>query len=414
MHFVVLGFNHKHTPLEIREALAFDREAAARVGKKLLEQEVISECLILCTCNRTELYAVGSCVEGVKETVYNIVSENTSCERGELSKASYSYDGTDAIKHLFRVSSSLDAMVVGESQILGQIKESYQWSSEENFVGPYLHKIFHSAFRVAKRVRTETDIAAKPVSVGTLAVDLIEEVAGELGKLNVLVIGAGEMSSLVASHLRERGAGHIWVANRTHSSAESLVAKVGGVLVPFDSWRVHLETADVVVSSVGGGILIREEDIKGTVQHIIIDLAVPRNVDESVKRLAHVKLFNIDDLQGLADKNISARQEAAAKAEELVAAEATMVSQELQYVRLAPVLTELQKKCNAAVQEGLKKLYSENPGWTDKEKESAKLCVESIARKILHDPIKLAKEEMVRPGAGGAEVANLIQNLLNI
>lgn len=413
MHLVVVGFNYKHTPLELREALAFSKDAVVQLCDTLLSHEVIEECIIFSTCNRTEIYCIGSCVEGVENTIYYLLSEKVSRDLEALKKASYSYSSLDALKHIFRVASSLDAMVVGEAQVLGQLKSAYQSSTEQNTVGPYLHKILHAAFRVAKKVRTETEIANRPVSVGTLAVDLVEELTGGLGKLNILVLGAGEMSNLVASHLKERGAGHIWIANRSVAAAEGLAEKTGGVVVPFDSWQAHLATADVVVSSVGGGILIRDTDIKDSSNHIIVDLAIPRNVDESVKRLLNVKLFNIDDLQSLADKNMMARQDAAQRGEEMVVAEAITVNQELQYVKLAPIIVEIQKKCNAAVEEGLKKLYADHNHWTDSEKQSARSCVESVVKKILHDPIRLAKEELAKPNSNEAEVVNILQNLFD-
>jgi glutamyl-tRNA reductase len=372
MHLVVIGFNHKQTPLELRELLAIDKDRSDHLSQLLLTHEVIEECLILSTCNRTEIYCIGSCVEGVENTVYYLLSQIISRDIDELKKVSYSYSSLNALRHIFRVAASLDAMVVGEAQILGQLKSAYQVSVERDSVGPYLHKILHAAFRVAKKVRTDTDIAARPVSVGTLAVDLIEGLTGNLARLNVLVLGAGEMSNLVASHLKERGVGYIWIANRSPAVAEELAEKTGGVVVPFDSWRAHIATADVVVTSVGGGILIRDADIGNSLNHIIVDLAVPRNVDESVKRFSGVKLFNIDDLQSFADKNMLARQDAAQRGEKIVAAEAVIVNQELQYAKLAPIIVEIQKKCNAAVEEGLKKLYADHNHWTDSEKESAR------------------------------------------
>lgn len=414
MNLVIVGFNYKNTPLAFREMLAFDGKQSVKLGKNLLNHDVVKESFIVSTCNRTEIYCIGSCVEGVKETVYHILSEMTGLGAEELKKVSYNFHEAGALKHLFRVASSLDAMVVGEAQILGQLKSAYQLAVEYETVGPYLHKACHSAFRVAKRVRTETDIALFPVSVGTLAVELIENEFNDLSRLNILVIGAGEMGSLVADRLREKSSSHIWVANRTESSAKILAEVVGGIVVPFDSWQYHLQTADVVVTSVSGGGLIKKEHIERHGRLIIIDLAVPRNVDELCGTISGIKLYNIDDLQDLAGKNLSARKDAAVIAENLVKEESEIVFDELRQIKLAPILNNLRKKCVKVMDAELGKFYARNPSLSSREKESAKLCAETIIKKIMHDPIRLAKEELARPGANGIEITQTLQKLFGV
>lgn len=414
MHVVAIGFNYKNTPISIREALAFDRERAITLSKTLTSQEVIEECMVLSTCNRTEIYCIGSCVDGVKETVYQVLSEKTGCEVNELVNLSYNHNDSLALKHMFRVAASLDAMVVGETQILGQFKSSYQTAAEYNTVGSYLHKACHSAFRVAKRVRTETEIASLPVSVGTLAAELAEKEFGNLGKADVLIIGSGEMGALCANHIKERGAAHILIANRSFPSAEQLSKSVGGIVIPFEEYGEHLKAVDIVITSIGGGKLIEKENIQNKRPLVIIDLAIPRNVDESVASLTGVKLYNIDDLQGLADKNLLARKEAAINAEKIVEEESETAFMELRQIKLAPLLSNLQNRCKEIVTAELDRLYSANPELTTAEKEAVKICTENVVKKILHDPIRLAKEELARPGTNGKEISKTLQNIFRI
>ncbi len=418
MHLIVVGFNYKKTPLALREALALDREASVNFAKKLNNQEVIEETLILSTCNRTEFYVISPCVEGAVEAVYQTIAEEFSLNPNELTTLSYFYSDIDALRHLFRVASSLDAMVVGEAQILGQFKASYQAAAEYETAGPYIHKICHTAFRIAKKVRTETDIAGFPVSVGTLAVELLEEEFGNLGKITVLVIGAGEMGELVAARLKDRGVSHIWVTNRTSETAERLAHQVGGVTISFDSWKTHLATADVVVTSIGGGQLIDKEYLSKVGAEragrplFILDLAIPRNV-ESVK-ISGVKICNIDDLQMLADKNLSARRKAAARAEEIVNAETATAYSELGQIKLAPMIRALQTKCETVMKTELEEVFTKHPELTNDEKSSIERCTQLIIKKIMHDPIILAKEELARPGANGKEISAILQKMFNL
>ena len=417
MHLTVVGFNYKNTPLSLRERLAFDREKSVAVNKSLINQEVIEEILTVSTCNRTEIYCVGSCISGVKETIYHIIAEAIKCGVSELLNVSYVYSDAEALKHLFRVAASLDAMVVGEAQVLGQLKGAYQAAVEYNTAGPYLHKACHAAFRAAKRVRTDTDIAMFPVSIGTLAVELIEESFGDLSKATALIVGAGEMGELVSNRLKDRGLAHIWIANRTRETADALAKAVQGIAVSFDSWKTHMQTADIIVTSAGGGTFITRDDISQAVvlqkgrQIVIVDLAVPRNVDEAASKISGVKLYNIDDLQGLADKNLAARREAALKAEGIIEEETSAAFGELRHLKLAPMLKQLQEKYSAIIKSELEALYSECPDLTDKEKESIKICAEAIVKKFLHGPIRVIKEEIARPGSSGAEVSATIQKI---
>lgn len=411
MHLTLVGFNYKSTPLTLREALAFEREHQLDLARRLANHDAVSEALVFKTCNRTEVYAVGPCNEGVKEVVYQILSEKTGVDKAELQDKSYSYFEADAVRHLFRVVSSLDAMVVGEAQVLGQFKEAYQTAVEYDTAGPYLHKMCHLAFRTAKKVRTETDIAQLPVSVGTVAVELVEETFGDLGSATVLVIGAGEMGALVAARLKDRNVSHIWITNRTRETAEALAKKVSGVAVPFESWEAHLATADIVITSVGGGALMTRSHIETAMQErggrslVIMDLGVPRNVDVSADPIPSLKLYNIDDLQKVADKNLILRKRAAEKAEEMIKGESVTAFHELRHIKLAPLLKRLHEKCASVIKYELENVYSRHPDLSTEERSSIEACTQSIVKKILHEPIMTAKEELARPGLVGEDVS---------
>ncbi len=420
MHLVILGFNYKNTPIALREALAFDRDRSVEIGAMLKGQEVIEECMVLSTCNRTEVYCAGSCVEGMKETLYHVISDATKCELNLIKEISYFYEEIGTLKHMFRVAASLDAMVVGEAQVLGQFKAAYQTAVESGTVGAYLHKACHAAFRVAKKIRTETEIATLPISVGTLAAEMAEKSFGTLNNADVLIIGAGEMGTLCANHLKERGVSHIWIANRSHDAAEHLARSINGIAVPFESWSTHLQTADIVITSIGGGKLIEKHHVEAALAEradkplVLIDLAVPRNIDESANGLSGLKLYNIDDLQGLAEKNLAARQEAARHAEKIVVEEGQTALDDLKQIKLAPLLSDLQKKWREIIDNELQRLYSKTPTLSGESKDAVRICTEGIVKKILHDPIRLAKEELARPGTNGKEITAALQKIFQI
>lgn len=414
MFISVLGFNHKKTPINVRERLAFDKNASIELSKELIASDVISEAFILSTCNRTEIYAVGSCPEGIKGLIRTAISNTSKIEAEELDHFAYFYFQQECLEHLFKVASSLDAMVVGESQILGQLKDAYQTAVGAETVGPYLHKACHSAFRAAKRVRTETNIALHPISIGSLATELAEQEIADLKAADILIIGAGETSGLVASHFKDKGVSHIWIANRTAGSAELLAKNVGGTVVSYDSWQAHLQTADIVVTSIGGGLLINKQHLEKAMSYrngrplIMIDLAVPRNIETPVDTL-NVKTFNIDDLEALAGRNLSLRKDEATKGGLIALEESALAFKELMTMRIAPALELLRDKCSFIMDAEVLKLFKENPGLTSDEQASIKRCVETVVKKIIHEPVKLAKEEMIRP-----ENINRDSEILNI
>ena len=293
--------SHRSAPIEVRERMAFSPCAARSFLRRLKKEGSVAEAVLLSTCNRTELCAVVE-DEGAKEMLFKALAVEKGIGEDFLRRHSYWLTDDEAVRHLYRVASSLDSMVVGEGQILGQVREAYRAATEELCTGPILNRLFHTALRVGKRVRSETGLGNSSLSVPRVAVKLAEEVFGTLGGRRTLVLGAGEMSGLVVKHLKGSGVREIRIANRTAGRAASLAESVGAVAVSFDALAEELPAADVVVSSTGSGEwVVGSELVAGALDRredplFFIDIAVPRDVDPVVQTLDRAYLYDVDDL----------------------------------------------------------------------------------------------------------------------
>src|SRR5215213_9698703 len=293
MSIVLVGLNHQSAPVEVRERLAFTDEACAEGLRALVDGQVVSEGLIVSTCNRVEVLAATAeerLVEG-RERIKEFLSRSRAVSREDFGTHLYSHEDDAAVRHVFRVASSLDSMVVGEPQVLGQVRRAYSVAVEAGTAGRVLNRLVHQAFRVAKRVRTETGIAASAVSISYTAVELGRKVFGSLKGRTVLVVGAGEMAELSAKHLVSAGVSRVLVTNRTESTAQQLAAEFGGEAVPFSRLAASLAEADIVICSTGAGEYIitpkiaREAlEIRRNRPAFFIDISVPRNIDPEVGR----------------------------------------------------------------------------------------------------------------------------------
>jgi len=397
MRAVTLSFNHRATPLALREALAFAPDVIKEITLKFTGSEVVRECMALVTCNRTEFYAVGPCDDGITETLLNELAFRTGFSREELRQTAEINSAKNALVHIFKVASSIDSMVVGEAEILGQFKSAYQAAVENRTVGPYLHKICHAAFRASKRVRTETDIARLPVSMGTLAVDLAASSIGDLSGKTVLLVGAGKMGRLVATHLKTRFNPRLLVTSRTIESSELAASVAGGAPVPFEELARAISVADVVVTSASGGQLISAELLAQFAKKerlILIDLGVPRNIDPHSSKLGNVVLFNIDHFNGLAEGNLSARRAAALMAQSIIDVEANACFSELAGLKLVPLIEELQKRSTEVVTCELERIFSQFPELSAKEMAAITDMARNIASKMVSEPVRRAKEAL--------------------
>lgn len=393
--------SHHSAPVEVREKVAFPPCAGRAFLQRLRDEERASEAVLISTCNRTEIYAVVE-DERARGGLLDALAEDRGADREALERDTYWLTDAEAVRHLYRVASSLDSMIVGESQILGQVREAYRTATEERCTGPVLNRLFHTSLRVGKKVRSETGIGDSSLSVPHVAVKLAEETFGALAGRKALILGAGEMSELVIKHLRARGVGELRIANRTPERAEGLAGRVGGRAVPFDAVAEELSGADVVVSSTGSGewvigsetvarVLKRRED-----PLFFIDIAVPRDVDPVVQSLDRAHLYDIDDLQTVVEHNAGSRESAAARGEEMIWPAVLEFMSWLSTLHIAPLIQELRNEAERIrrheLSRALKKMNLSPEGEEVMERMSR-----SIVNKLLHGPIQELK---ARAGAG--------------
>ena len=399
MELIVLGLNHKTAPIEIRERLAFPEDRIETALHQVKSLTSLKENMILSTCNRVEIYAASREIENAILDLKHFLSRYHALSLKEFEKNLYSFVGEEAVKHIFRVASSLDSMVVGEPQILGQIKSAYNIAVESKTSGLILHRLLHRAFHVAKRVRTETKIGDRAVSVSFVAVELAKKIFETLEKKTVLLIGAGEMCELAARHLVSEGVEKVLVTNRTYERAVALAQEFKGEAIPFDEIGQGLKKADIVISATDSPqYLIHHDQVTKVIKDrknrpiFFIDIADPRNIEPSVGDIENVYLYNIDDLKKVADKNIKDRGKEAQKAEAIVQEEVIKFVNWYHSLEVTPTIVALRKKFEEIGKKELEKTLSLHPNLSDKEKKSLEALTSAILNKILHTPSTLLKQ----------------------
>ena len=398
MDVLVIGINHKTAPVEIRETLSFSGEEVGRSLRRVLELPEFAENMILSTCNRVEIYATTRDVERGAVALKNFLAEYHGISLGEFEQSLYVHLGRAAIRHIFRVASSLDSMVVGEPQILGQIKEAHNIAANHNASGIILNKLMHRAFHVAKRVRTETKIGNSAVSISYAAVELAKKIFGTLEGKAVMLLGAGEMAELAAKHLVAGGAKRVIVVSRTYQSAVNLAMAFNGEAIEFDGFHERLEGVDIVISSTGAPHhILRHEDVLGVIKArknkpmFFIDIAVPRDIDPKVNEIENVYLYDIDDLQEVVDVNRERREREARRAEEIVEEEVLKFYHWHTSLDVVPTIVSLKEKLEEIRKRELSKTLSSFTQITEKERRSLEALTSAIVKKILHDPINFLK-----------------------
>ncbi len=394
----LVGLSHHCAPVALRERLAFENGAAASAMRSLVRLPGVAEGAVLSTCNRVELFA---CAEA-GETDAAKLGDFLAVERGlpieEFRPHLYVHEDQAAVRHLFRVASSLDSLVVGEPQILGQLKEFYNLAVECGSAGAILHRVFHKAFSVAKRVRTETGIAARNVSISSVAVDLATQIFESLEAKTAMVIGAGKMSELTARHLRSRGIGAMIFANRTFDRAVDMAREHHGTPIPFDDLPRYLRLADVVVGSTAATTALLTAEAVQEVQRergrrpmFLIDLAVPRNFDPRINDLANVYLYDIDDLEGVMVGNREERSREAGRAEEIVAAEVESFWKWFQNLDVVPTIVGLREKAEAIARREVERTLGSIPELGESGRRAVEAMADAIVNKLLHEPISRLK-----------------------
>ncbi len=401
MDIVLLGLNHKTAPVEIREKLSVPQQAIGARLRQLLAAGEITEAMIVSTCNRVELLAAGKglhhCIRTMKEALQG---DGATAEDWPYDPYTYILVGEDAVEHLFRVASSLDSMVVGEPQILGQVKDAYRIAVANKACGPVLNRLLHAAFRVAKRIRTETEIGRRAVSVSYAAVELARSIFGSLESRILLLIGAGEMVELACRHFSNHGMRRILVTNRTAWRAQELAEQFRGEAVPFELFRKRLVDADIVLTCTGASrYLVDKEDVKQALRlrrnraMFFIDIAVPRDVDPAVNDLPNAYVYDIDDLQSVVDRNLGHREEQIARAEEIIKAELAQVRRWTRSQEVMPTVRALMKKAEEIRSRELERTLPRLRDMGEGDKRLLELMTKAIVNKMLHDPlIKLKRE----------------------
>jgi glutamyl-tRNA reductase len=391
----VAGMSHRSAPVEVRERVAFPPCAGRSFLRRLKDEGVVSEAVLLSTCNRTEVYAVVD-DEGARAPVLDLLAEDRGVERASLEQDTYWLTDAEAVRHLYRVASSLDSMVVGEGQILGQVREAYRAATEEHCAGQILNRLFHTSLRVGKKVRSETEIGDSSLSVPRVAVKLAEEVFGDLAGRQALVLGAGDMSELVVKHLKDRGVADLLIANRTPQRASLLAERVGGRAVAFDALVAELPEVDIVVSSTGSGEwVVQSETVAGALALrseplFFIDIAVPRDIDPVVQTLEMVYLYDIDDLQAVVERNAEGRQDAAEEGEAMISPAVLEFMGWLSTLHVVPLIQELRDGAEQIRRHELARALSRMELSTE-EAASVERMSYSLVNKLLHGPIQEIK-----------------------
>lgn len=399
MLVVVTGISHKTASLELRERLALDDEAALRVGRALLDTGAACEAVALSTCNRTELYVYARDSLAARQAAVARLADEAGVSVSELEPSLYSHSGDAAIAHLFRVTASLDSMVVGEAQIVAQLKAAYQHACQGGCTSVVFNHLFRHALEVGKRVRTETAIGERPVSVSSAAVELALQVFGKFRDHTVLIIGAGETSELTATHLKAHGISDILVTNRTHAAAEELARRVGGRAVPFDELERQLAAADIVISSTSAPhYVVTREVAERALRHrqkrpiFFIDIAVPRDLDPEIDRVRNAYLYDIDDLQHVVEQNRHEREKEAAHAERIVGQELQSVNDWLRSLEVVPTIATLRESVEQIRRGELERLSNKLSDLTPEQRAQVDMLTNAIVNKILHMPTVQLKE----------------------
>lgn len=404
MSIFVIGLNHKTAHVDVRERLAFNTEESLREGlRRLLQTESINEGLVLSTCNRVEIYANVRNSNEINQTIKTIkefLSDFHKIEIKEFEQFLYLHIEREAVKHIFKVTSSLDSMVVGEPQITGQVKDAYEIALSERTTSLIMNHLMNRALFTAKRVRNETRIGENPVSVSYAAVGLIKKVFDELSKKAILLVGAGEMAELAMKHLIGSGIKNIFVTNRTYQRAEELAKAFNGVSVEFGKLKQELTVVDIVICSINAPYYVITKDM---VQQImpkrkyrplfLIDISVPRQIDPECNGLDNVYLYNIDDLQDVVDSNILERKKEVEKALEIVEEETEKFFYWLSSLQSVPVIVSIRNKAEQVRQQEIEKFRSKFKNLPPEILNSIDYLTQSIINKIMHAPTVALKND---------------------
>lgn len=416
MKFQIIGVNHNSAPLDVRERLAVPEAQLPDAVQQLVKQPGVEEGMVLSTCNRVEVLTSSS--EGPAD-LRGYLRSYFGVSPDAISPHLYEFQEREAVRHVFRVASSLDSMVVGEPQILGQVKEAYSVARSLGAINSALEALLSRAFAVAKKVRSETAIGTSSVSIASVAVQLAEKIFGTLKGKTVYLIGAGKMAELAARHLMSHGAGKIIISNRTYERAVALAEAFAGEAVPFEKLYETAALADIILTSTGATEpLFRREDgerlIKGRRNRPVffIDIAVPRNVAQEVNKVDNLFVYDIDDLQSVASNNSAERKKEAERAERIVEAEVDRFAQRIQSLHLVPTIVSLQEYCETIRQAEIDRIRGRLGKITPEQEAAIEGMTRSIINKLLHTPITTLKSSAAEPEA--STIQEMVRKLFNL
>jgi glutamyl-tRNA reductase len=403
---LALGISHKTAPLALRERLALPEGRAASVLRELVGHSDIHEAVAISTCNRTELYLVATDAVEAENAALAALSRQAGIPPTELLGSLYSLRGMDAVRHLFGVAAGLESMIVGEAEIQGQVKRAYELALVEGVTGPIVNRLFRDALATGKRARTETAIGRSRVSVSSVAVELARGIIGELDSRRVLVIGAGENGELTAKALRERGVETVFVANRRYDRAIGLAQRFGGQAVRFDDLPRELQGADIVVSSTGSPHqLVGREELELVMGErdgrplLLIDIAVPRDIDPSVRELPGITLYDMDDLQREVARNLSGREAEVTRVHTIIEQEAERYGDWLASLDVVPTIAALRERGEEIVQRVLRDNEGRWESLSDADRQRVELLARAVVNRLLHEPTLRIKGAAERGGS---------------
>ena len=406
MHILAVGINYKTAPVEIREKLSFNEAELAEAMKALKNKKSILENVIISTCNRTEIYAVGDQLHTSRYYIKEFLSEWFHIDKEEFSKYLFFYEGDAAVEHLFSVTCGLNSMILGETQILGQVRSSYMLGQKEDTIGTVSNHLFKQALTLAKKAHSETEINTNAVSVSYAAVELAKKIFGSLSGKNVLILGAGKMGELAIQNLHSNGADRITVINRTYQKAVDLAERFNGDAKQLQELQCALVEADILITSTGSKDLLVTKEMMTFVNKLrkgrpifMVDIAVPRDLDPTLAELENVFLYDIDDLEGIVQANIEERKKAAEKIGLMIEFEIVEFNQWMNLLGVVPVISSLREKSLSIQKETMESIERKLPHLSERDIKVLNKHTKSIINQMLRDPILYAKELAEEPNA---------------
>ncbi|KON86855.1 glutamyl-tRNA reductase [Sporosarcina globispora] len=399
MHILVVGLNYKTAPVEIRERLTFNSSQLGEAMKTLNDKKSILENVILSTCNRTEIYAVVDQLHTGRYYIKEFLAEHFNMDQSEFSPFLFIYEEDGAIEHLFKLACGLNSMILGETQILGQVRSSFLEAQSENTTGTVFNHLFKQAVTLAKRAHSETEIGANAVSVSYAAVELAKKIFGSLENKHVLILGAGKMGELAIQNLHANGASKVTVINRTFEKAQGLASRYAGQAKTLNELQCALVEADILISSTGAKEFVVTKDMMAYAEKMrkgkplfMVDIAVPRDLDPKLADLESVFLYDIDDLEGIVEANLQERKKEAEKIQLMIEGEIVEFKQWLNLLGVVPVISALREKALAIQSETMTSIERKLPHLSDRDKKVLNKHTKSIINQLLKDPILQAKE----------------------